>query len=259
MLRTLLVCGLLAGLGGGLLATGFATVADEPAIDRAVAFERAQARAAHEPPEPVLVPRAVQRSAGLLTAAAIYGLALGGLFALAFAAAYGRVASASPARTALWLAAGALVVVFLVPFVKYPANPPSVGHPDTIGRRTELYAVMLACSLLAALAGARVRMALARRRSAAAATLLGCAAYLTIVVAAGLALPGVHEVPRTFPAETLWRFREASVGMQAVLWATVGLLFAAGAQRAMSGQPLVPRGPWAHRRVAAERRERSSA
>jgi hypothetical protein len=258
VLRTLLVCGLLAGLGGGLLATGFATLAGEPAIDRAVGFERAQARAAHERPEPVLVPRSVQRSVGLLTAAGTYGLALGGLFALAFAAAYGRVAAASPARTALWLAAGAFVVVFLVPFVKYPANPPSVGHPDTIGRRTDLYVVMLACSLLAALAAARVRIALARRRSAGLATLLASATYLAVVVVAGLALPGVHEVPRAFPAETLWRFREASVGMQAVLWTTVGLLFAVTAQRAMSGRALVPRRPWTRRRAVAAPEDRGS-
>lgn len=233
MLRTLLVCGLLAGLGGGLLATGFASVVAEPSIDRAVAFEHAQARAAHEAPEPVLVPRSVQRSAGLATAGGIYGLALGGLFALAFAAAYGRIATASPARTALWLAAGAFVVVYLVPFVKYPANPPSVGHPDTIGRRTELYVLMLACSLLAALAAARVRVALAQRWPGGRATLAAATAYLVVVVGAGLALPGVHEVPRTFPAETLWRFREGSVGMQLVLWGTLGLLFAFGAQRAM--------------------------
>jgi len=235
VLRTLLVCGLLAGLGGGLLATGFAEFAGEPAIGRAEAFESARARAEHVRPEPPVVARSLQRSAGLLTATTVYGLALGGLFALAFAAAYGRVAPASPARTALWLAAGAFVVVYLVPFVKYPANPPSVGDPHTIARRTELYVLMLACSLAAALAGARVRMALARRRSGAAATLAGCATYLALVVIAGLALPGVHEVPRTFPAETLWRFRESSVGMQAVLWGTLGLAFAAAAQRAMGG------------------------
>ena len=43
----------------------------------------------------------MQSSFGLLTAAVVYGLALGGLFALAFAAAYGRVGRASPARTSI--------------------------------------------------------------------------------------------------------------------------------------------------------------
>jgi predicted cobalt transporter CbtA len=247
MLRTLLVCGMLAGVAGGLLATGFAEVAGEPAISRAEAFEYAQARAAHEPAEMVLVPRSIQRSFGLITAATVYGLSFGGLFALAFVACYGRVARVSPARMALWLAGAAFAVVFLVPFLKYPANPPSVGHPDTIGRRTALYAVMLGCSLLAALSGVRVRALLVRRVSSPAATLLALATFLAIAVGAGLALPGVNEVPARFPATTLWRFREASIGMQAVLWSTVGLLFAWSAQRAMSGEAVWP---W-RRRAAA--------
>jgi hypothetical protein len=48
-------------------------------------------------------------------------------------------------------------------------------------------------------------------------------------------------VPKEFPAITLFRFREASVGMQAVLWATIGLVFAATAGRVMTGQPILPR------------------
>jgi hypothetical protein len=235
MLRTLLIWGLLAGLCGGLLATGFSEVVGEPAVEQAITFEQAQARAAGEPAEHAEVSRGVQRSAGLFTAAAVFGLSVGGLFALAFAFAYGRVGRASPARTALWLAAGAFVVVFLVPFLKYPANPPSIGDPDTIGRRTQLYLAMVACSLLAAVAALRIRAWLAARRDPGTATVVAGLAYIAVVVAAALMLPGVHEVPRTFPATTLWRFREASVGMQAVLWTTIGLVFAAAAQRVMVG------------------------
>jgi predicted cobalt transporter CbtA len=255
VLRTLLVCGLIAGAAGGVLVTGFAQVTGEPAISRAESFEYAQRAAAHEPPEMELVPRRVQRSFGLLAAAVVYGLSLGGLFALTFAAVYGRVGRASPARTALWLAAAAFVVLFLVPFVKYPANPPSVGDPDTIQRRTELYLLMMGSSLAAALAALRVRAGLARRVSGEGATLLACGLYLAVVVVAGLALPGVHEVPRGFPAEALFRFRESSVGLQLVMWATIGLVFAGTAQRAMTGRRIVPRLAWARRRehVAARR------
>jgi hypothetical protein len=60
-------------------------------------------------------------------------------------------------------------------------------------------------------------------------------------VAAGLALPSVHEIPKDFPATTLWRFREASVGMQALLWLTIGLVFGTAAQRVMTGQRALPR------------------
>ena len=99
MLRNLLICGLIAGLCGGLLATGFARVVGEGPVDQAIAFEGQQAKAAGEAEEAPLVSRTMQKSFGLLTAAVVYGLSLGGLFALAFAAIYGRVGKASPART----------------------------------------------------------------------------------------------------------------------------------------------------------------
>ena len=118
-------------------------MAGEPAVDQAIAYEEAHAPpAAPGEEEPELVSRDTQQGFGLLTAPTVYGLAIGGIFALAFAFAYGRVGRASPARTALCLAAAAFVVVYLVPFVKYPPNPPAVGDPDTIGDRTALYLVM---------------------------------------------------------------------------------------------------------------------
>ena len=126
---------------------------------------------------------------------------MGGLFALAFAFAYGRVGRASPARTALWLAAGAFVVVYLVPFLKYPANPPSVGDPDTIGKRTELYLAMIVCSLLAAVAALRIRAWLAERRDATTATVVAGLSYLAVVVAAGLILPGHPRGPEELPGD----------------------------------------------------------
>jgi predicted cobalt transporter CbtA len=241
MLRTLLIWGLLAGLCGGLLATGFSEVAGEPAVNQAIAFESAQAKAAGEPHEHAIVSRGVQRTVGLFTAAAIYGISMGGLFALAFAFGYGRIGRATPARTALWLAAGGFVVVFLVPFLKYPANPPSVGDPATIGRRTELYLAMIVCSLLAAVAALRIRAWLAARRDPTTATVVAGLSYLAVVVAAGLILPGIHEVPKGFPATTLWRFREASVGLSALMWATIGTLFGYAAQRVMTGAPVLAR------------------
>jgi predicted cobalt transporter CbtA len=257
VLRNLLVCGLVAGLCGGLLAAGFVALAGEPAVDRAIAFEERRAAAAdghahaHGGADPAPVSRALQKSAGLVTAAVVYGAALGGLFALVFAFAYGRVGRASPRVTAYWLAAAAFVVVYLVPFAKFPANPPAIGEADSIGRRTALYATMVAISVLAAVAAARLRPALGRRMDAHAATLLALATYVVVVVAAGLALPGIHEVPAGFPADTLWRFREASVGMQATLWLTIGVTFSYAAQRVMTGRPVLPRRAGARAPLAA--------
>ena len=241
MLRNLLICGLLAGLCGGLLATGFARVVGEGPVGQAIAFEGQQAKAAGEPEEAPMVSRTMQKSLGLLTAAVVYGLSLGGLFALAFAAIYGRVGRASPARTSILMAAGAFIVLYLVPFVKYPANPPSVGDPDTITKRTVLYLFMILISLLAAIAAVRLRGVLAERWSGTTATLVAAASFLVVVIVAGALLPPIQEVPKAFPAVTLFRFREASVGMQLVLWTTIGLVFAGTAQRVMTGQTIIPR------------------
>jgi len=235
MLRTLLICGLIAGAIAAVCATGFATVAGEPAIDGAVAFEDAKAAAANQAPAAEVVSRTVQKTVGLFTAAAAYCISLGGVFALVFAVVYGRVGTAPPDRTARWLAAAAFVVVFLVPFVKYPASPPAVGDPETIGRRTELFLVMVAVSLLSALAAVQVRAWLLTRPALRThATLGGLATYGAVVTLAALALPGIHQLPADFPATTLWRFREASVGLQLVLWTTIGVTFGALAQRAMT-------------------------
>jgi hypothetical protein len=240
-MRNLLIWGLIAGACAGLLATGAAELAGVPSIDNAISFEARQAAAAGQAPEPALVSREVQSTIGLLTAAVVYGLALGGLFALAFGYVYGRVARTSPRTTALWLAASAFAVLFLVPFIKYPANPPGVGNPDTIGHRTLLQLTMMASSLLAAIAAVRVRRAASARVSPAGAAAIAGAAYIAIVVVTGLAMPAVQEVPRAFPATTLWQFRQASVAMNAVLWATIGLVFGAAVPHVMAGRPVLPR------------------
>lgn len=240
MVRTLLVCGLVAGALAGLLAFGFDTVAGEPAVEAAIAYEEASAAPSPSGGGEEPVSRATQRGLGLLTASVAYGLAVGGIFALAFALVYGRAGQgrAGPGLTALSLAAGAFVVVYLAPFVKYPPNPPAVGDPDTIGQRTALYVTMVAISLAAALAAWRLRRLAARRMASATATGLGVLAYLAIVTLAGLALPAPGEIPATFPATTLYEFRLASVGTQLVLWSAIGSVFAALAQRVMSGRRL---------------------
>jgi len=59
MLRNLLLCGLLAGLCGGLLATGFARVVGETQINQAIAFEDSQYKAQGLPPEKEIVSRSL--------------------------------------------------------------------------------------------------------------------------------------------------------------------------------------------------------
>jgi hypothetical protein len=230
MVGQLLWRGMLAGILAGLFAASFAFLAGEPSVDRAIAFETAAAQTAGKSEEPEIVSRAVQRGAGLLTAATVYGAGLGGLFALAFAFANGRVGALEPRAVAALLAVAGFAAVALIPGLKYPPNPPSIGDPETIGARTALYFTMLFSSLLAMILACILKGVLARRLGGWGAGLVSACAFLAAVVAAALVLPPVNEVPDNFPADLLWRFRLASFGAQAVLWSVLGLCFGALAQ-----------------------------
>ncbi len=233
MTRDLLVRGLLAGVLAGLAAFGIGRVIGEPSVDAAIAFEERSSPTSSEPAEAPLVTRTVQSTVGLLTAAIVVGVAMGGLFALAFTLLYGRTGDTDPLRTAGWLTVGAFVVMFLVPFLKYPANPPAVGDPATIQRRTALYWAFVIISLAAAAGALRLRRTLASRLSPRSASVASIASYFGVVLLAGFLLPDIQEVPANFPAVTLWSFRESSVTVQLAMWTTLGIVFGLLAQRLM--------------------------
>src|SRR5215469_14054438 len=132
MVRALLVRGMLIGVLAGLLASGFAWIYGEPEVDLAIGFEQHAHHMAGEAPEAELVSRSIQSTVGLLTGVVVYGAALGGLFALAFACAYGRLGALGARATASLLAVAGFVTLILVPQIKYPANPPAIGEPETI-------------------------------------------------------------------------------------------------------------------------------
>src|SRR4051812_22805332 len=123
MMRTLLVRGMAAGIAAGLATLAFATAFGEPAINGGIAYEE-HAAGADPSHEVELVSRGVQSTLGLATAAIVYGAAIGGIFAVVYALLYGRASRMNPRSTAGALALVGWAVVFVVPFVKYPANPP---------------------------------------------------------------------------------------------------------------------------------------
>lgn len=231
MVRPLLVRGMLVGLCAGLVGFVVAFAIGEPQLQHAIDFGDYLQRLNHEPPDPQLVSRGVQRSLGLLTSLAITGVALGGIFSLIFAWAYGRIGALSPRLTAAVLALSAYLTVTVVPFTKYPANPPTVGNPDTIDRRTLLFFAMVYASILAFIAAVRIRRQLLRRLGEWNASIVAALAFIAVVAVAELILPPVHETPAGFPADVLWHFRLASLGMSATIWATMGLVYGVAAER----------------------------
>lgn len=235
-MRTFLIRGLLAGVCAAFVAFAFARVVGVPAVEQGIAFEEQRMAAMGDEPKPELVSRAVQSTPGLATGVLATGVALGGFFAIAFALAYGRLGRPGARATALTVAALGFVAVYLVPSLKYPANPPAVSDPATLNGRTVLYFVMILASVIAMVAAVNLARRLTDRLGGWNASVIAAGSYLVAMLALAAVLPVVSEMPQGFPANTVWTFRVASTGIQAILWATIGLVFGALTHRAASNE-----------------------
>lgn len=217
---------MLCGLVAGLLAFAFARLVGEPEVERAIAFETHMDQMNGVAPEPEMINRKVQKGLGLFTGVMVYGTALGGLFGLAFALAWGRLGITHPRMLSAVVAGLGFVNIVLVPTLKYPANPPSVGNPETIGVRTGAFFLLIAFSVAASILALQIQRGLhSRYLKGWNASLASAGLFVLIMVVACHFMPPIDEVPAGFPASLLWRFRVAGLEMQAVMWTALGLLF----------------------------------
>jgi predicted cobalt transporter CbtA len=225
-LRSLAVAAAVVGLLAGIVGAAFASIAGEPAVDDAIAFEEANATAQPEDPaansdDEASVSRSDQRGVGLFGAYALSGAAFGALLALT---AHGlRRGRPDPARRVVLagvLLAGAFTVA---PWFKYPPNPPAVGDPGTLAERQGLYVAVIciaaALGLGATVLDRRLRDAGSPEHRRLPAVVAGVA--LPMLVAYALLPPALDEV--SVPATLVWRFRVASLGANLTLWATLTL------------------------------------
>lgn len=270
MEKKLILRGVLVGAVAGLLACLFARIFAEPQIDAAIRYgngrDAAQAaldRAAGLPveaPGPDLFSRTVQADVGMGVGMVAFGMAMGALFAVVYAVCLGRVGRLRPRVLALLVAGGGFLGIYFVPFLKYPADPPSIGHAETIRDRGNLYLAMVACSLLLLIGAVVLGRRLAPRFGNWNATLLALAGYAVMTGVVMALLPSLgelavnagvygHHATETplplkdsrgtivypgFPADTLFSFRLYSVAAQALLWAVVGLAFGPMAERLLT-------------------------
>ncbi|MFB8103689.1 MULTISPECIES: CbtA family protein [unclassified Streptomyces] len=217
---------MIAGVIAGALALAVAYFLGESQVDAAIALEEAHSHAAHGGgEEEELVSRTMQATGGLATALLVFGVAAGGIAALVFAYALGRIGRFGPRATAALVAGAALLTVYVVPFLKYPANPPAVGDPDTIGKRTTLFFLMVALSLLLAVAAVIIGKRLAPGLGNWNATIAAAAGFVLVIGLAYAFLPSFDEVGKDFPATLLWKFRLSTLAVQATFWTGFGLIF----------------------------------
>ena len=146
-----LVSGFSAGIVHGLI--NFAIT--EPFLDSAIELEN---RALFESGEEKDTPqfrieydayRYWQKS-GMILAGGILGLAVGSLFGIVFAYTRNVLPGAHHIQKTLFLSGLMWFTIFMIPFFKYPANPPTIGDPETVVLRAVLYLSFIAISGLGA-------------------------------------------------------------------------------------------------------------
>jgi Probable cobalt transporter subunit (CbtA) len=149
--------GALSGFIAGVLGFIFARIFAEPVINKAIGYESGRdaisAALNHAagrpiaPDGPEIFSRTIQSTIGIGTGIIAFSTAMGALIAVAYLVLHGRF-SVRP-RNLVWMIAGfGFGGVYLLPFVKYPANPPAIGHTFTITTRGQLYLTMVAGSLI---------------------------------------------------------------------------------------------------------------
>jgi hypothetical protein len=271
MEKRIILRGFGVGAFGGLLAFVFARIMSEPFIQKAIDYEsgrdaaqdalRKAAGLSVGAPGAEVFSRGVQRTAGIGTGMVLYGIAMGGFFAVAYILIQRKTRSELRPRVLALLVAGAgFLTLYLVPFLKYPANPPAVGHGDTIGPRTALYMTMVVASVVFLIGAVILARRLTARFGGWNATLLAGGAYIVVMAVVMVILPPlghlhtnvvqfgrqVTETPLPlrgpngqiaypgFPADVLFKFRLYSLISQVILWSTIGLAFGAVLERMLA-------------------------
>lgn len=220
-----LLSGAIAGTILGLLNQALV----EPYIDRAVSIETQNAIKKGEVIYPVELQKyRLWQKAGEIAAGTILGTSLGALFGIVFV--YSRFSlllySNSNVKKALVLAGVMWFVLFLIPALKYPANPPSVGDPDTIYYRESLYIGLLTISGFSALGLALLYRMLRKRTNNKNRTIVVSVIYAAIIVGAFLVLPPNPD-KITAPADLVQGFRIASAFTMATFWGLLAITLGA--------------------------------
>jgi predicted cobalt transporter CbtA len=221
---TFITITLLAGAIAGTILGAMNQVAIEPFIEHAIELEMqntAQSGQIINPAE-FAAYRFWQRG-GEIVAGTILGLSIGSLFGIVFAYARSSVPGSNNKKKGLIVAGIMWFVLFLMPALKYPANPPSIGDPETIYYRQSLYVAFLAISGFSALGLAflyrKIRSLHIRKA-------IIPAAYAAMMAGAYLAMPANPD-PINAPVDLVIGFRITSAITITLFWGLLGVIFGA--------------------------------
>jgi len=213
---------LLAGAIAGTILGAINQVAVEPYINHAVELEMQNTNQSSQiiNPAEFTAYRLWQRG-GEIVAGTILGLSIGSLFGIVFAYTHNSVPGSNNKKKALIVAGIMWFVLVLIPALKYPANPPAVGDPETIYYRQSLYVAFLVISGFSALGLAFLyrKMGALNIKKA-----IIPAAYAAIISGAYLAMPANPD-PINAPMDLVMGFRITSAITISMFWGLLGVIF----------------------------------
>jgi predicted cobalt transporter CbtA len=215
-----LFSGVIAGIVLGLINQAVV----EPFIDRAISIETQQHIARGESIDTAQQSQyRIWQKGGEVVAAAMYGISLSALFGIVFVYSRRSLPGFTNKKKALFLAAVMFFVIFLIPALKYPANPPAVGNPSTIYYREMLYVGFIAVSGFSALALAFSYRRLQIYFPEKPIWLIVPLIYTVIMISAYIVFPPNPD-KATIPTDLIISFRVASISTIGIFWGVLGII-----------------------------------
>jgi predicted cobalt transporter CbtA len=217
-----IVITLLAGAIAGTILGVVNQLAVEPYIEHAIELEMqntAQSGQVINPAE--FAAYRFWQKGGEIAAGTILGLSIGSLYGIVFAYTRGMVPGSNNKKKALIVAGIMWFVLFLMPALKYPANPPAVGNPETIYYRQSLYIAFLAISGFSALGLAFLYPKVTSLNTNKA---IIPSAYAAIMAGAYLAMPANPDSINA-PIDLVIGFRITSAITISMFWGLLGIIF----------------------------------
>jgi len=160
----------------------------------------------------------IWQKGGQVLAGAILGTSIGALFGIVFAYSRKVLPGDNHVKKALVLSGIMWFTIFLIPFLKYPANPPTVGDPETVVLRAILYLSFIAISGFGTVGFYQLYKRLQKGKKIAA--FIGYAVFISVVFV--LMPPNPDEV--TAPMELVNGFRAMSVIAVSIFWISIGII-----------------------------------
>lgn len=219
---TFLIIVIVSGFLAGLVHSFLNIALVEPYLDNAIGIENqrlfAQGQAQDNPQFwKQFSDYRIWQKQGSLVAGVILGTATGALFGLVFAYSRNALPGQNDVQKALVLAGIMWAVLYFIPFLKYPANPPTVGEPDTITFRALTYVAFVALSSLGAFGFSRLYKRLGNKKFLA---FLGYAIFMSLIF---FVMPQNPD-PIKIPLELVNGFRTISAITVTISWITNALI-----------------------------------